>query len=568
MPGKSNSAADAASRHPCRPNDFCELSNAALMSVPDEEESELCLLTKADVSDSIAVGWDEISMAYSDDLAMRNLSTVVTKGFPDSLKEVAPDLRDYWAYRSSLSVLDDVVFLDDRLVVPQSIRRKILATLHSAHQGVTGMEARARTIVFWPGISKDIVSFRNDCQLCNRNAPSQSHVPTAASPPPGLPFESIFADYFELCGHHYLVVGDRFSGWVEIFSAPHGTSLAGSLGLHTALRRFFATFGVPSELSSDGGPEFTSDSTTKFLAKWGVHHRVSSAFYPQSNGRAELAVKKAKRLLGGNIGPNGSLNNDLLLRALLQVRNTPNQDSGSSPAEIVFGRQLRDAFSFVNRTPVFDNPAIHPRWRQAWLAKERILANHQSQDPPSRPLEKLVAGDTVYVQNQHGPHPLKWDKVGTIIEPLTFNKFLVKTHGSGRVTMRNRRFLRKCRNQRGILCSPQHCRYELPREMMNTTPPNTDVRNVELATPMQLHSPTCNDDDASEPLHGGHISPPPTPPALQEPAVPAPSPQAEMVHQSTHKPPTDDSQELMARPRREAKKRLIYEPESGTWVHF
>ena len=127
----------------------------------------------------------------------------------------------------------------------------------------------------------------------------------------------MFADFFEFNGHHYLLIGDRFSGWVEVFSASHGTHSAGSLGLQAALRQFFATFGVPDELSSDGGPEFVAISTSDFLKKWGIHHRVSSAYFPQSNGRAEVAVKKIKRLLGDNVRPNGSLNNDNLLRALL-----------------------------------------------------------------------------------------------------------------------------------------------------------------------------------------------------------------------------------------------------------
>ena len=74
------------------------------------------------------------------------------------------------------------------------------------------------------------------------------------------------------------------------------------------------TFGVPTSLSSDGGPEFSATPTSEFLSRWGVHHRESSAYYPQSNGRAEVAVKKVKRLLKSCIGPGGSLNNDKFMR--------------------------------------------------------------------------------------------------------------------------------------------------------------------------------------------------------------------------------------------------------------
>ena len=68
--------------------------------------------------------------------------------------------------------------------------------------------------------------------------------------------------------------------------------------------------------SSDGGPELSSAATADFVTKWEVRHRMSSAYFPQSNCRAEVAVKKAKRMLMDNVGPTGFLNNDGLLGAL------------------------------------------------------------------------------------------------------------------------------------------------------------------------------------------------------------------------------------------------------------
>jgi len=53
----------------------------------------------------------------------------------------------------------------------------------------------------------------------------------------------------------------------------------------------FVTFGVPVEISSDSGPKFSAKVTKDFLKRWGIHHRMSSAYHPMSNGRAELAVK-------------------------------------------------------------------------------------------------------------------------------------------------------------------------------------------------------------------------------------------------------------------------------------
>ena len=225
---------------------------------------------------------------------------------------------------------------------------QVVDILHSAYQGTSGMQERAQTLVFWPGMTKDISSTREKCMECCRDAPSQPHLPARMPEIPSTPFESVFADFFMERGFHYLVAGDRLSGWVEVYQSKPGSPSAGASGLVASLRKLFLNFGIPEILSSDGGPEFTASETQDFLKRWGVHHRKSSAYYPQSNGRAEVAVKKAKRLLKSSIGPSGSLNNDEFLRAMLQLRNTPDADCKLSPAQILFSHPLRDAFGFVN----------------------------------------------------------------------------------------------------------------------------------------------------------------------------------------------------------------------------
>ena len=112
-------------------------------------------------------------------------------------------------------------------------------------------------------------------------------------------------------------------GWLEIMQVKVGTNEAGSQGLCRNLRRLMNTFGVPIEISSDGGPEFIAGETKTLFKKWGIRHRLSSVSLQSSNGRAELAVKTSKRLLMDNTSPNRSLDNDGFVRALLAYDNTP-----------------------------------------------------------------------------------------------------------------------------------------------------------------------------------------------------------------------------------------------------
>ena len=168
------------------------------------------------------------------------------------------------------------------------------------------------------------------------------------------------------------------------------------------------------EIASDGGPEFKASLTSEFLIRWGIHHRMSSAYFPQSNGRAEVAVKTAKRLLLSNLSPSGSLNTDKFLRAILQLRNTPDPDCNISPAEIVFGRKLKDAFTFINRANKFKNSNIKSVWHNAWASKEdalrtRFAKSMERLNTHVRCLPNLKEGDHVFIQNQTGRDPHKWD---------------------------------------------------------------------------------------------------------------------------------------------------------------
>ena len=311
------------------------------------------------------ISWSFLAQETTTDASLSHLLKLVEQGVTN-FDRTDPALSNLWPICESVYSHEGVLLYQDRVVVPSSLRPQILKHLHAAHQGTSAMERRTRAIVFWPGMSKDIRKMREGCADCNRNAPSQAATLPLPSSPPSTPLEAVFADFFDYDGRHYLVVGDRLSGWVEVLSSTAGTNLGGSSGLVRHLRSFFATFGVPEELSSDGRPEFIIGETENFLRLWGVRHRLSSAgLFPQSNGRAEVAVKTAKRLLMSNTGPTGCFDHDRFLHAMLQPRNMPDPDCNLSPAQIIFGRPLRDTLSFGNKLEKFSNPHICPLWRQA-----------------------------------------------------------------------------------------------------------------------------------------------------------------------------------------------------------
>ena len=109
---------------------------------------------------------------------------------------------------------------------------------------------------------------------------------------PNRPWAKVGADPFQFRGKEYVVLSDYFSNYVEVERLPTTDSAA----VVRALKRQWARHGIPDLLFSDNGPQFSSSTFRTFAAAWGFLHVTSSPGYPQSNGKAENAVRTVKRL--------------------------------------------------------------------------------------------------------------------------------------------------------------------------------------------------------------------------------------------------------------------------------
>ena len=201
-----------------------------------------------------AVSIDRIRSESSADESIQQLIKLTVDGFPPSKDELPDKLKQYWNVREHLLVLDGYVLYKNRAMIPPKLRREVLETLHSAHQGVVGMRARAAKSLFWPGINHDIDVIRAQCRDCNDIAPSQSNEPLIISTSPKYPFQQTVGDYFSLKGFKYLLYADRYSAWISIVKISFGEGDFKFLSKY--LVNLFSTFGVPEELSTDGGPPF------------------------------------------------------------------------------------------------------------------------------------------------------------------------------------------------------------------------------------------------------------------------------------------------------------------------
>ena len=171
IPGRLHGGPDALSRYglqtagsDAQPEDDSSERHhlTALMAAPpgpdDNNDPEELLMT---VSSSLQpVDLSSVTAASREDTTIRAVVNMVNTAFPASPDELDPAVRDFWRIRRDLSASGDVLLYKGRLVIPAALRSRVLAALHSAHQGVTGMRLRAERSFFWPHMSQDIETTR------------------------------------------------------------------------------------------------------------------------------------------------------------------------------------------------------------------------------------------------------------------------------------------------------------------------------------------------------------------------------------------------------------------------
>ena len=184
LPGTSNHAADATSRHPSPSGSEDSLD---LSSETEIAESALMAFIRHDAHELGNISWSLLAQETTTDASLSHLLKLVEQGVTN-FDRTDPTLSNVWPICESVHSHEGVLLYQDRVVVPSSLRPQILKHLHAAHQGTSAMERRARAIVFWPGMSKEIRETREGCTDCNRNAPSQAATLPLPSSPPSTPF--------------------------------------------------------------------------------------------------------------------------------------------------------------------------------------------------------------------------------------------------------------------------------------------------------------------------------------------------------------------------------------------
>lgn len=418
---------------------------------------------------------EEISTATSSDPVLRKLEQSILAGWPDQKAQVPQEIISYFPYRDELTACGGVIYRGDRIVVPTSLRSDMKNRVHMGHLGLNACLRRARDLIFWPQMSKEITQMIESCGICNAYPRKQSNEPILPHPVPDRPWQKVGSDVFVIKEKNYLVTVDYFSSFFEIDLLSNVTSYS----IIHKLKQHFARYGTPDVLISDNGAAYTSGEFQQFTAAWRITHQTISPGNSRANGCAEAAVKTAKRVIKRSL-----LAGQDPYQALLNVRNTPSEGQNTSPVQRSLGRRTQSLIPNAASKMDIDSPTI----QSAGPAKQALKnkqTDREAQVGTQHELPPLQIGDTVRMEPIAGEGEWKEGTVTGILKPRSY----IVTTNAGKSYRRNRKFLRKVRKFQGIqttsslhLSTPQVPPH-IPVAVPSTPEPNIRPRRRLLQGP-------------------------------------------------------------------------------------
>ena len=325
--------------------------------------------------DALNVNYDEFKKLQSSCPSLKSIRDNIngkpyqTRGGAKFVFEIQGDLL----YRRCVDSSRPLELDKLTLVVPMHCRNLILKLAHDSpiagHFSHRKTAAKVFDKFYWPGATGDIQRYCKSCDICQRTAAKGRirKVPMQQLPIVTVPFERIAIDIIgpisppSIEGHKYVLTvidyGTKFPEAIPLRNID-------TISVAESLVNVFSRVGIPREVLSDRGAQFTSALMGEINRLLGIKPLFTTPYHAQANGACERMNGIIKSVLKKLCHDHPRDWNRYLPSTLFAIREIPNDSLKFSPFELLYGRRVRGPLTLLHE--LWTNSSIEPELRNSY----------------------------------------------------------------------------------------------------------------------------------------------------------------------------------------------------------
>ena len=383
---------------------------------------------------------DEMKKEQTSDETLKKFRTLSETGDIKALKDGGTAkvvLRNGLLYRefSSPRVSNGKVFR--QLVVPEKYRVQVMKLAHESimagHLGVKKTSDRVLAEFYWPGVQADVSRYCRSCDVCQRTFPKGkvTAVPLGNMPLIEEPFQRVAVDIVgplepvtDKGNRYILTIVDYATRYPEAVPLPRIETER----VAEALIDVFSRVGVPREMLTDQGSQFTSEVMKEVSRLLSLKQITTTPYHPMCNGLVEKFNGTLKQMLRRMCAERPKDWDKYLNALLFAYREVPQESMGFSPFELLYGHGVRGPMKILKELWTKDVPDTETKSTYQYVIdlKEKLeetckLARSQ--------LEKARARQRKQYNRKTRDRLMKAGDKVLILLPTKSNKLLMQWKG-------------------------------------------------------------------------------------------------------------------------------------------
>ena len=240
-----------------------------------------------------------IESNYVSDPQLSAIRDLIVTQDPEIYEKISEMNRYYAQLVNDFSVKENVVWMDEKLVIPINLQSAINNRIHAYHHGKSNMFDAAKD-VWYPYIYRSIASIAEGCPECTAAGKNLKTIikknQLGTVPEPKEPNESVQLDfwgpinYLKESRKYVLVAVDRFSRWLSAMVCGNNRSVK----TLKFLKNYISNHEVPRKIHVDQGTSFMSNEITAFCNGEGIEIIKSPVNYHRATGCVERTIGSLK----------------------------------------------------------------------------------------------------------------------------------------------------------------------------------------------------------------------------------------------------------------------------------